>query len=66
MKENEVKLIVMLFFDMVIVLVNGVIVGFIVVEFFNVLVEVKGVGKILWFSVDVWWDYVCCLMMMYE
>ncbi|MCP2040224.1 NitT/TauT family transport system substrate-binding protein [Neisseria sp. HSC-16F19] len=63
---GEVKLSVMAPSDMVAALAAGTVAGFIVAEPFNAAAEVKGVGKVLRFSADVWRDHACCVTLMHE
>ena len=63
---QEVRLSVMAPADMVAALAAKTIAGFIVAEPFNAVAEVKGVGKILRFSADVWRDHACCVTLMHE
>lgn len=64
--RQEVRLSVMAPADMVAALAAKTIAGFIVAEPFNAVAEVKGVGKILRFSADVWRDHACCVTLMHE
>jgi NitT/TauT family transport system substrate-binding protein len=52
--------------EMVSALAGGSIAGFIVAEPFNATAELKGVGKVLRFSGDVWKDHACCVTFMAE
>jgi NitT/TauT family transport system substrate-binding protein len=47
--------------DMPVQLAAGQIAGYVVAEPFNALAEVKGIGKILRFSGDIWKDHACCV-----
>lgn len=59
--KNEVKVVVLAPADMPTALANGSVSGYIVAEPFNALAEVKGIGKILRFTGDVWKDHACCV-----
>lgn len=63
---NEVRLIVQPPAEMVSALASGAIAGFIVAEPFNAAAEVRGVGKVLRFSGDVWKDHACCVTFIAE
>jgi NitT/TauT family transport system substrate-binding protein len=54
---RTVKLVVLPPADMVPALASGSIAGFIVADPFNALAEVKGAGRILRFTGDVWRDH---------
>src|SRR5690606_18992991 len=47
-------------------LANGSISGYIVADPFNAVAEVNGVGKILRFIPDVWFEHACCVAIMHE
>lgn len=64
--RNEVKLVVMAPPDMPPALANGSISGYIVADPFNAVAEVQGVGKILRFIPDVWFEHACCVALMHE
>ena len=59
--KKEVKVVVLAPADMPTALANGSVSGYIVAEPFNALAEVKGIGKILRFTGDVWKDHACCV-----
>ena len=59
--KKEVKVVVLAPADMPTALANGSVSGFIVAEPFNALAELKGIGKILRFTGDVWKDHACCV-----
>ncbi|THF65188.1 ABC transporter substrate-binding protein [Pseudothauera rhizosphaerae] len=63
---NEVNLVVQPPAEMVSALAGGAIAGYVVAEPFNAAAEVKGVGKILRFSGDVWKDHACCVTFLAE
>lgn len=63
---NEVSLVVQPPAEMVSSLAGGAIAGFIVAEPFNAAAEVRGVGKVLRFSGDVWKDHACCVTFLSE
>lgn len=65
-KAGEVKLVVMAPPDMPAGLANGSISGYIVADPFNAVAEVNGVGKILRFIPDVWFEHACCVALMHE
>lgn len=65
-KAGEVKLVVMAPPDMPPGLANGSISGYIVADPFNAVAEVNGVGKILRFIPDVWFEHACCVALMHE
>ena len=65
-KENEVRLTVMPPSDMLPALSNNAIAGYIVAEPFNAAAEIKGVGKILRFTGDIWQQHACCVVLMKE
>ncbi len=58
---KTVKLVVLAPADMPAALQSGQVAGYIVAEPFNALAEVKGIGKILRFTGDVWRDHACCV-----
>jgi len=64
--DNEVNLVVQPPAEMVSALAGGGIAGFIVAEPFNAAAELKGVGKVLRFSGDIWKDHACCVTFMAE
>jgi len=64
--DDEVNLVVQPPAEMVSALAGGSIAGFIVAEPFNATAELKGVGKVLRFSGDVWKDHACCVTFMAE
>ena len=64
--SREVKLVVMAPPDMPPALANGAIAGFIVADPFNAVAEVNGVGHILRFIPDVWYEHACCVTVMHE
>ena len=59
--KQQVKVVVLAPADMPAALANGSVSGYIVAEPFNALAEVKGIGKILRFTGDVWKDHACCV-----
>ncbi len=59
--KKQVKVVVLAPADMPAALANGSVAGYIVAEPFNALAEVKGIGKILRFTGDVWKDHACCV-----
>lgn len=59
--KQQVKVVVLAPADMPAALANGSVAGYIVAEPFNALAEVKGIGKILRFTGDVWKDHACCV-----
>ena len=59
--KKQVKVVVLAPADMPTALANGSVSGYIVAEPFNALAEVKGIGKILRFTGDVWKDHACCV-----
>lgn len=59
--KKEVKVVILAPADMPTALANGSVSGYIVAEPFNALAEVKGIGKILRFTGDVWKDHACCV-----
>ncbi len=63
---RTVKLVVLPPADMVPALASGSIAGFIVADPFNALAEVKGAGRILRFTGDVWRDHACCVTVVRE
>lgn len=63
---NQVKLVVMAPPDMPPALANGSISSYIVADPFNAVAEVNGVGKILRFIPDVWFEHACCVALMHE
>lgn len=64
--DRTVKLVVVPPADMVPALASGSIAAFIVADPFNALAEVKGAGKILRFTGDVWRDHACCVTVVSE
>lgn len=64
--ERSVKLVVMAPPDMPPALAQGSIAGYIVADPFNAAAEVKGIGKILRFTGDVWRDHACCVVAVRE
>lgn len=64
--DRTVKLVVLPPADMVPALAAASIAGFIVADPFNALAEVKGAGKILRFTGDVWRDHACCVTVVRE
>lgn len=58
---KTVKLVVLAPADMPTALATGQVAGYIVAEPFNAVAEVKGIGKILRFTGDVWRDHACCV-----
>lgn len=64
--DGTVKLVVLPPADMVPALASGSIAAFIVADPFNALAEVKGAGKILRFTGDVWRDHACCVTVVSE
>lgn len=64
--DRSVKLIVMAPPDMPPALAQGAIAGYIVADPFNAAAEVKGIGKILRFTGDVWRDHACCVVAVRE
>ena len=64
--DKTVKLVVLPPADMVPALAAGSVAGFIVADPFNALAEVKGAGKILRFTGDVWRDHACCVTVVRE
>lgn len=64
--DGTVKLVVLPPADMVPALSSGSIAAFIVADPFNALAEVKGAGKILRFTGDVWRDHACCVTVVSE
>lgn len=63
---NEVRLVVMPPSDMLSALANNAISGYIVAEPFNAAAEIKGVGKIMRFTGDIWKQHACCVVLMKE
>lgn len=63
---NEVSLIVQPPAEMVSSLASKAIAGFIVADPFNAAAEVRGVGKVLRFSGDIWRDHACCVTFLAE
>ena len=59
--DKTVKLVPAAPADMPVQLAAGQIAGYVVAEPFNALAEVKGIGKILRFSGDIWKDHACCV-----
>jgi NitT/TauT family transport system substrate-binding protein len=59
--NKTVKLVVIAPADMPTALANGTVSGYVVAEPFNALAEVKGIGKILRFTGDIWRDHACCV-----
>lgn len=64
--DDEIQLVVMAPADMPTSLANGSIKGYIVAEPFCAMAEVKGIGKILRFTGDVWLHHACCVVVMHE
>ena len=63
---NEVRLVVMPPSDMLSAMANKAIAGYIVAEPFNAAAEIKGVGKIMRFTGDIWKQHACCVVLMKE
>ena len=63
---KTVKLVVLPPADMVPALAAGSVAGFIVADPFNALAEVKGAGRVLRFTGDVWRDHACCVTVVRE
>lgn len=63
---REVKLVVMAPSDMLPALGTGRVSGYIVAEPFCGAAELKGIGKILRFTGDVWKEHACCAVQMHE
>ncbi len=63
---KQIKLAVMAPSDMLPGLATGRISGYIVAEPFCGLAELKGFGKILRFTGDVWKEHACCVVQMHE
>ncbi|GHV04373.1 hypothetical protein AGMMS50229_05610 [Campylobacterota bacterium] len=63
---DEVALIVMAPADMGPALAQKSVAGFIVAEPFNAAAELKGIGKILRFTSDVWNDHACCVVFQHQ
>lgn len=63
---REVKLVVMAPPDMAPALANDAISGFIVADPFNAVAEVNGVGRVLRFVPDVWYEHACCVTVMHD
>jgi NitT/TauT family transport system substrate-binding protein len=59
--KKTVKLVVLAPADMPTALSNGQVAGYIVADPFNAVAEVKGFGKILRFTGDVWREHACCV-----
>lgn len=59
--KKTVKLVVLAPADMPTALSNGQIAGYIVADPFNAVAEIKGIGKILRFTGDVWKEHACCV-----
>ena len=64
--DRTVKLVVMAPPDMPPALAQGSIDGYIVADPFNAAAEVKGIGKVLRFTGDVWRDHACCVVAVRE
>ena len=60
--DRTVKLVVMAPPDMPPALSNGAIAGYIVADPFNAVAEVNGVGRVLRFVGDVWYEHACCVV----
>lgn len=60
-QAKTVKLVVLAPADMPPALAAGQISGYAVAEPFNAVAEVKGIGKVLRFTGDVWRDHACCV-----
>jgi NitT/TauT family transport system substrate-binding protein len=60
--DRTVKLVVLPPPDMPPALSNGSIAGYIVADPFNAVAEVNGVGRILRFLGDVWFEHACCVV----
>jgi NitT/TauT family transport system substrate-binding protein len=58
---RSVKLVILPPAEMPAALAGGSVAGFIVADPFNALAEVKGIGKILRFTGDVWKEHACCV-----
>ncbi|MDR1911179.1 MAG: ABC transporter substrate-binding protein [Helicobacteraceae bacterium] len=63
---DETSLIVMSPADMAPALAQKSIAGFIVAEPFNAAAELKGVGKVLRFTGDVWNNHACCVVFQHQ
>jgi NitT/TauT family transport system substrate-binding protein len=63
---NEVNLIVLAPSDMPPALASKQVAGYIVAEPFNAAAEMRGIGKILRFTGDVWRNHACCVVFMHE
>ncbi|HLR16974.1 MAG TPA: ABC transporter substrate-binding protein [Alcanivoracaceae bacterium] len=63
---QQVKLVVMPPSDMLPALATNRIAGYIVAEPFVALSELKGLGKVLRFTGDVWKEHACCVVMMHQ
>lgn len=64
--DRSVKLVPMAPPDMPPALAQGSIAGYIVADPFNAAAEVKGIGKILRFTGDIWRDHACCVVAVRE
>lgn len=64
--NDEVRIIILPPSDMPASLANGSIAGYLVAEPFCSLAEVRGIGKILRFTGDVWRHGACCVVIMHE
>lgn len=64
--RRSVKLVVMAPPDMPPALAQRSIAGYIVADPFNAAAEVKGIGRILRFTGDIWRDHACCVVAVRE
>jgi NitT/TauT family transport system substrate-binding protein len=64
--DRSVKLIVMAPPDMPPALAEGSIAGYIVADPFNAAAEVKGIGRVLRFTGDIWRSHACCVLAVRE
>ncbi|WP_210493560.1 ABC transporter substrate-binding protein [Patulibacter sp. SYSU D01012] len=64
--DRTVRLTVMAPADMPPALVQGSIAGYVVADPFNAVAEVKGIGRILRFTGDVWRQHACCVVAVRE
>ncbi|CAA9531779.1 MAG: ABC transporter, substrate-binding protein (cluster 10, nitrate/sulfonate/bicarbonate) [uncultured Thermoleophilia bacterium] len=64
--DRSVKLIVMAPPDMPPALAEGAVAGYIVADPFNAAAEVKGIGRVLRFTGDIWRNHACCVVAVRE